>query len=255
MAKSSPQTNYFDLASKLIKVLNTLIISITIFSIGFTLLDNGVVVNILSILAIFTLGILNLIISHYREKAETIRRRDFIDNSFGSNLHHESSKEYYDNEEVNQGLYKLAVNLFENTLFSSTITEKMKKKAMKKSIIPAVVIIGFSFYGFANSQMALPILQLFLSSLFLKEIYIIWVYNQRVEEVFDKMKRLFNKGKVTPKNIKKYEAEILSLWVENECNISDLKLLLDNKIYDEVNPSLTKEWEKIKEKYEIKGEK
>ncbi|BDU50897.1 hypothetical protein [Haliovirga abyssi] len=250
MAKSSPQTNFFMKSLYLDRWYNKIFILIIFLSIIFIFLKLDILVNILSILFIIVLGVLKYLIDFYREKGEIIRRRDFIDNSFGSKLHYENSEGYYDNEEIEEGLYKTIVNLFENTFFSKEISEKMKQKVLYNSIIPGIIIIGFSVLGFANSQIALPILQLFLSKIFIMKTINVWNYNKNTEDIFNRIIMLFNELKI--EEIGKYEPQILNLWIEYECSISNYKLFLDSKIYNELNPILIEKWNIMKEKYKIK---
>lgn len=46
-------------------------------------------------------------------------------------------------------------------------------------------------------------------------------------------------------------AEIIKLYIEYESNISDLKILLDSKIYCSLNEELTAKWNLMKENYNI----
>src|ERR1700757_3490032 len=46
-------------------------------------------------------------------KAEMKRRLDWLDNSFGTNFSGKKSQNYFTNEHISPGLYKLAVNCFE----------------------------------------------------------------------------------------------------------------------------------------------
>lgn len=251
MAKSSPQTNYFMRAKNLNKWYENLFIGIFLLSIIFTYFKIKILGDIFSIIFIFVLGILKYLIKHYQEKAEVIRRKDFIDNSFGTKLHNQSSIEYYDNEEIEKGLYKMMVNLFENSLFSKEVSDKMKSKAMVHSIIPSIIVLGFAIFGFSRNQIALPILQLFLSQLFILKVIIIWEYNKKVENTFNKILNLFDSPKKIKEDIINYKPQILNILVEYECNISNSNLFLDGKIFDKLNPELTKEWEDMKNRYKI----
>jgi hypothetical protein len=51
-------------------------------------------------------------------QADSKRRDDFIDNSFGSTFSTNASVGYFDTDEIRPGLYKAASNLFENCFFN-----------------------------------------------------------------------------------------------------------------------------------------
>lgn len=82
----------------------------------------GQIVNIIFLISFFfSEGIVDLILVPISDNK---RRDDFLDNSIGSNLSLRQSVAYYDNDEVTQGLYKVAVNLFENCFFTHSLTKK-----------------------------------------------------------------------------------------------------------------------------------
>lgn len=251
MAKSSPQTNYFMKALGLNKYYEKLLIIAMILSLVFIYIGENKLLILLSVLSIVGFIALEYVISNYQEKAETIRRKDFIDNAFGTKLSNENSEEYYDNEEIEKGLYKALLNLFENSLFSKEISEKMLERKLKRSIIPALILIISAVYGFLGNQLMIPILQLFLSKEFLCKNIKLKSYNEKVENIYNNIATLCDTTKLSNKNILKYEPHILNIWIEYESNISSSKLFLDGKIYNDLNPELTKKWNKIKIKYKF----
>ncbi|MDP0505815.1 MAG: hypothetical protein Q7K47_01180 [Fusobacterium sp. JB019] len=251
MAKSSPQTNYFMKALTLNKYYEKLLIIAMVLSLIFIYIGENKLLILLSILSIVGFIALEHVISNYQAKAETIRRKDFIDNAFGTKLLNENSEGYYDNEEIEKGLYKALLNLFENSLFSKEISEKMLEQKLKKSIIPALILMISAVYGFLGNQLMIPILQLFLSKEFLCKNIKLNNYNKKVENIYNNIATLCDTAKLNSKNILKYEPHILNIWIEYEANISNSKLFLDGKIYNELNPSLTKKWEKIKTDYKF----
>lgn len=252
MARFSPQTNFFQLSMKLKKTENYIFYSIFILSLIFTYLDNSKYVNYLSILSLIILTILKFIIEHYQEKGECSRRKDFFDNSFGSKFSVTSSLDYYDNNEIDTGLYKVLVNVYENSYFSSAITSAMKKSILVKNVFLIIIVIGFSIYGFKNSNFALPILQLFLSKYFIEDLITISNYNAKVESIFEKITSIFAEG-LSKNNINNTinQSKVISILIEYETNISHSKLFLDSKIFNKLNSELTNKWSEIKNKYEI----
>lgn len=246
MSKLCPQKNYFKIAQKFNKFYEITFKIIMLMSVIAIFLKLDILINIFSILSLVILGILKYLVQYNQEKAETIRRKDFIDNSFGTKLHEKSSIEYYDNDEIEEGFYKMSINLFENVFFSSKVSQKMKSKALISSIIPGFIVLGFAIFGFFSSPIALPILQIFLSQLFLSKLVLINDYNKKIEIFFDQLKKIFNSS-----DLLRSQPEIISILIAYESNISNHKLFLDDKIFEKLNPKLTEEWNEIKKKYGI----
>lgn len=252
MALFSPQTDYFKVAANLKKAASISFFIIFSLSLLFTFFNSNTLINTLSILALILIFLFDIFIEYYREKGELNRRKDFIDNSFGTKLSINSSILYYDNEEICDGLYKALVNVFENSFFSLKITNKMKNQALCKNIIMLVLVVICAFYGFSNSSLALPILQLFLSKYFIEDILTLFKYNSKVEYIFQDIVRLFSNGlskRTLTTNLT--QATVIHILIEYEANIANSKLFLDTKIFNKLNSSLTNEWIKIKEKYSI----
>ncbi|WP_394900163.1 hypothetical protein, partial [Clostridium butyricum] len=80
-------------------------------------ISNDIFTNYLSIFSLIFLSILRYTREYYQEKGEAIRRADLIDNSFGTKLSIKSSLDYYSNDDVNNSLYKILINIFENCFF------------------------------------------------------------------------------------------------------------------------------------------
>ena len=218
----------------------------------FTFLEVNLIIDSISILALFMLLILEHIATYIIFQAEQTRRNDYFDNSFGTNYGYDPSQNYYDTDEINYGLYKMITNTFESAFFSLEISKRMFYKKLKINIVFFPIIICLAIYGFIQTSLSLPILQLFLSKFFLVELLDIYKYNSRVEKVFSDLKRLFTNNLInTTESIEKNMAEIIKLYIEYESNISDLKILLDSKIYCSLNEELTAKWNLMKENYNI----
>lgn len=170
MAKYSPQTNYFKTSQKLTKVYNISYSLIFMLSILATAFKVSVIIDYLGVVAIVFLTILEGISQDFKLKAEKVRRKDFIDNSFGTSFVHDSSKEYYDNDEIKYGMKKSIINLFENSYFSFNVSKEMFRRSIAKNLIFLLGILLMVGYGLSRNEFAIPILQLFLSRYFLLDI-------------------------------------------------------------------------------------
>lgn len=250
---TTPHKNYFDIASKYRILYKGLFWLSVVLSIVFTKFKIEDAVNWISIFSLVSLLSIDRIIRHYAFKAEETRRMDFFDNSFGTHYSHISSSEYYDTDEILNGPYKMIANTFESSLFTMEISSRMKNSAMLRNLLFFFVIVGFAIYGFSRVSIAIPLLQLFLSKDFVVELLDLHFYNNRVENIFNDLKKLFDRGLVNnQESVNKNLSEIIRIYMEYETNISDMKIQLSSKVYNSMNQDLTKEWERMKEKYSIK---
>ena len=102
------------------------------------------------------------------------RRKGFIDNSLGSHFLNKPVTNYYDNDTIDLGPYKMLVNCFENCFFTYSLVKATLLKEVLFSSLPFLFFLFFAFYGIGNYRFAMPLLQLFLStSFFIKTVYYI----------------------------------------------------------------------------------
>ena len=64
------------------------------------------------------------------------RRKGFIDNSLGTKLLEKPVLNYYDNDSIEKGPYKMLVNCYENCFFTYNIIKVMLPKMAIKNTIP-----------------------------------------------------------------------------------------------------------------------
>lgn len=122
-------------------------------------------INNINIFFIISFAVLSFLSDIFFYQASIQRREDFIDNSFNSNIAEDRSKEYYTNENITSGMYKIAVNSFENAFFSYNIASKMTPKLWVKHVTFALLVLIFAVFGYNDAfilliQLTLPILLL-----------------------------------------------------------------------------------------------
>lgn len=250
---NSPQTNYFQLASKYQKIYDILFLIIGILTIILNFINANKILNLISIFGFVILLIIERNIQSFKNSAEEIRRMDFIDNSLGTRYIENSSEGYYDTSEIEHGLYKMMTNVFENSFFSFEISKNMYIKTKINQSIVVIILIGFSVFGFLKAEYIGAILQILLSRQIILKLFDLQEYNQKTNAIFNDLKKLFDSGfQNTTESINENLPEIIKIYMEYETNISDKKLSLNSKIYMEMNEELTERWNKIKIKYEIK---
>ena len=156
---------------------------------------------------------------------------------------------YYDNDSIEKGPYKMLVNCYENCFFTYNIIKVMlPKMAIKNTILFGLLLI-FAYYGIKDNVVAIPFLQLFLSSLFLIELIYHIAFFFRLKNLCDKFKQIFS----TPKSTKnKTIQDAIYMVLEYETTLAYKKSPNSNSVYKKLNNKLTEEWSCIKQNYDIR---
>jgi hypothetical protein len=209
------------------------------------------IINILNIIGISLFFILEIIcdlilIPH----ADNKRRDDFIDNSFGSSFSTSSSIAYYDNDEVNKGLYKAAVNLFENVFFSYSL---VKATTITKIFFPSIIVVVmaiFSYYGLKEVPYALSVLQALFSANILGLLIKHLIMLNRLSTIQDYWISLFQHEDMKLNTVR-YQSYIYRYWLQYEALQSKINSDISERLYIRLNPILSQEWHEIKKKYNI----
>lgn len=195
-------------------------------------------------------AILTFISDYIFYNASLQRREDFIDNSFGTSIAEDRSSGYYTNDEITAGIYKMAVNGFENSLFTYNITNKMTSALWSKNIIFSILILTFAIFGYNNAFILL--IELTLPILLLQQAIKHTLFVYRIKRVFENYRRMFNNLK-NESNPKFKRPEIILNILDYETTITYGAILLDSKIYKKLNPELSSKWDLMKLEYDIES--
>jgi hypothetical protein len=258
MADFAPQHNLYKVIGNLRTVAQWIFWLILVFSIipvSFKeFCDKHNLLHLVSILNIIGISIYFIIETTIEyillPLADSKRRDDFIDNSFGSMISTNSSVGYYDNDEVNQGLYKAAVNLFENCFFTFSLVRIM---TIRKIVVPSVMlilIVVFAYYGFKEVPFALTILQALFSASILGELVKHLILINRLSNIQDSWVSLFHNEDLK-QNTLRYHAHIYRYWLQYEALHSKINANIPDGVFNTHNENLTDEWGKMKSRYRI----
>lgn len=209
------------------------------------LMDKVNALNSLGILAYFALDLTS---SYLLQKAEMLRRLVFIDNSFGVNLTGKKSAGYFTNESLTPGVYKMAVNCFENSFFSHVISSKMLVRLALKNIPIAAVFIAAASMG--EAKIVNLIFQLSLPVVLVQQLVKLAFYVSTTETVLNNFKTLFSDLRGNPPSDQR-TPEILRNVIQYETNISWGSIPLSSALFDKFNEELSIEWERMKNEYQI----
>ena len=158
------------------------------------------------------------------------RRKGFIDNSLGSKFLEKATQNYYSNDEINVGPYKMLVNCCENCYFTFNIAKAMLPIIVLKNIFFSIVALAIAYFGINITELV-------------HHINFVVKLNQLFEKFLDAF--------VNIKDNSLFLQQAVLLYVEYETVLAYNKAPLSDKVYNKLNQKLTKEWEEIKERYEI----
>jgi len=206
--------------------------------------------NVLNYISIIGYGLLYIAVEIIMQPmAANERRKGFIDNSLGTKLLEKPVLNYYDNDSIEKGPYKMLVNCYENCFFTYNIIKAMLPKMIAKNAILFILLLIFAYYGIKDNIVAIPFLQLFLSSLFLIELIYHVLFFFKLKNLCDRFKQIFSDSKLT-KNKTIQDAVYMAL--EYETTLAYNKSPNSNSVYQKLNQKLTDEWNSIKEHYDIR---
>lgn len=193
-----------------------------------------------SILSIASIAyfILDLIQNFLFQKAESIRRKDFIDNSLATQLSDENSVGYYSNDNVSYGILKMGANCFENSFYTKEITNRMKLPMVIKTGI--VVVLFLTAIFFTSHKILSAISQLALPFTIVQQMVRLFFYNARVAKVFEEFKIVFSGTKPIPTDLLIYPV------LEYEATLGWGGILPNSNIFNKLTPELKRKWESIK---------
>lgn len=201
-------------------------------------------VSVLSVLYIA----LDLLVNHKFYRAEKGRRIDFIDHAFKTNFSGDRSRGYYNPGGINEGVYKMSVQTFENSLFS---TNSAKKMTMSKWTYATIVLIVFLVSaclgekGWVNN-----LLQLAAAGILVQQAFKFQYFSNRIEDIHSDFKTLFNNlTDVTDKS--KHEGEMVKNVLNYETTLAWGSMILDSEIFNKDNDELSRRWEQMKLDYKI----
>jgi len=198
----------------------------------------------LSFLSI-TYFLTDLLQNYLFQLAEVHRRNDFLDNSLETTLADKNSEGYFSNDNLDSGVYKLGVNSFENSFLTKSITSSMLAPMIIKSTL---IIFLFIFLVLFTDHMTLSILmQVALPLTILQQSVRLITLHLRVKLIFNQFKMIF-----TSVNSSKQDSYLITNVINYESTLAWGGILLDSKIYDKKNETLSQEWERIKTKHRIK---
>jgi hypothetical protein len=249
MSRSDPiRQNYYAAVQTAENVSDRLFLLGALLSFGTLLIDRTkypeiydvvLLVFSLSVVALFTLGIILRL--YLTPRAEDKRRQDFFSSACNVSLIHQQTDGYYNND-FKDPIKRMAAQVLENSLFTKEITLRMARRERMKVGVYLLVWLVLLHYRRTDLGWIVAASQAILSEQILsKWLRIEWL-RIRAEKTFDDVFKLFQ----TRPAIVQFNAHALDAVSMYESAKATAAVTLSSKIFDELNTSLSAEWDKIK---------
>lgn len=213
---------------------------------NYKLIDFSNIFNTINSFFIVIYAILTFITEYVLLGASSYKRQDFIDNSFNTSYSEEKTESYFSNDNLEFGILKMGINCFENTLFTYHISKKMLIHILIKNSIISTIFLAITLSG--NRSLVVMFLQLALPFLLLSKAFKHFLFVNKIERIYENFRKMFNNFS---KDSKTVVPEILLNVIEYESILSWANILLDTKIYDNLNKDLSIKWNNLKKEYNL----
>jgi hypothetical protein len=205
------------------------------------LIEISKVISYVSMIGFLVINLLTKILFHNIEKR---KRNDLIDNSFGTTYSDENTSGYYNNQETENGIKKLALNSYE----SSFHTENTLKYMLYKNLIILVLMcIPFllSIFTKGGSDIVRLLFEISIPITLFSQFVIVLIYYLNVSEINERFKiELTNIGvkKLKENHIPKLIIPIMEYYsIKSWANTN-----LDSKIFKKYNDQISEKWKQRK---------
>lgn len=196
------------------------------------------ILQIATLLAAIGLFILGLAIRlYFMPRAESQRLSDFFGRGFDVDLGGHRTQHYYNNE-LQKPVHRLAAQVLENALFSKEITRRMCHAERWHATLYFSVLLGCIVFKRSEYEFMIIVVQIVLSeNLFSKFIRLEWLRG-KCEDTYKAAWELLS----APPSTAAMNARTLEVIATYETAKANAGILLDEKVFEEMNPVLTKAW-------------
>ena len=249
MSRSDPiRTNYFDAVQQAENVSNWLFYVNAVLSFCTLLVDQKahpdaynlvLLLFSISVVAMFALGLILRL--YLTPRAEDKRRQDFFSSACNVSLIHQQTDGYYNND-FRDPIKRMAAQVLENSLFSKEIALRMARLERRNVAIYALIWLVLML----NRRTDLGWIVAASQAIFSEQILSKWLRLEwlrvRLEKTFDDVYRLFQ-PKPPVAQFNAHALDALSMYETAKANAA---ITLSSEIFDDLNPTLSAEWEKVK---------
>lgn len=206
------------------------------------------VAKVVSYVTMIAYLIINLIAKVLFHTAEKRKRNDLIDNAFGTNYSDENTEGYYNNDETENGIKKLALNSYESSFHTENTLKFMVNKDL---IILAIVSVPFflSIFSKGGSDIVRLLFEISIPITLLSQFIVLLIYYFNVIAINERFKIEFTNigtSNLNENDIPKLLIPIMEYYsIKSWANTN-----LDSKIFNKHNAKISDNWKSRKETFE-----
>lgn len=193
----------------------------------------------LIVLAIFIVGLTLRL--YVMPRAEDARRQDFFSSACRVHIIHQQTDGYYNND-CKDPIKRMAAQVLENSLFSKTIALRMARRERARVAVYAAVWLVLIHYRQTDVGWIVAASQaVFSEQILSKWLRLEWL-RTRFEKTFGDVYRLFQLKPAVPR----FNAQALDALSMYETAKANAAITLSSRMFDELNPSLSEEWNHVR---------
>lgn len=183
---------------------------------------------------------------YFWPRAEDPRRKDFLSYCLSTNLTHLRTTGYYNNNEANP-IRRMGAAVLENTLFTRSVALGMLKSARLWTVLYIIVwLVAIEKRNTDLGWIAVAAQVLFSEQLFSRWLRMEWL-RWKCEEIHNNLLAIFVSG-ATPDAMQPF---VLDAFAGYETAKANAGILTSEKLFVKLNPSLSAEWDQIKQSANI----
>jgi hypothetical protein len=204
-------------------------------------------IQIAFLAAVLGLFILDIVVKlRLSPRAADARAQDFLSHAYGQDLLAARTAGYYNNN-AQLGMQKIAAQTFENTLFTQEISRVMFNRQIRLGVIYGLIfLVGIAYRGTPITLWCAAAQVLFGEQIFLRFIRLWWL-RRRAEQIHEDLRRLY----ISRSTGAQFDSIAMDAYTRYEMSKSTAGITLSSKIYSELNPRLTAEWDQLRARYAI----
>jgi len=185
----------------------------------------------------------------YQTEGNRILRASQLSDAFGVGIGEQMRDGYYNNN-LPKTTRRLAATTLENTLFATEILHVMLTKERIKNCMYFILLIALFVCRWPSTSWLLMLAQ----TVFSTDLILEWIrlerFRIRTSRVHAHLEQFFlqSGNAEQPSDT----AIVLAAFTDYECGKDEAVISLDQKVFDRLNPVLSKKWEGIKERLNIR---
>lgn len=184
---------------------------------------------------------------YFWPRAENPRRKDFLSYCLGKNLTHIRTIGYYNNDESHP-VRRMGAAVLENTHFTKRVTLKMLKNVRLWTVLYLIIW----FIALAERKTDLGWIAVAAQALFSEQLVSRWLRMEwlrwKCEEIYDNLLTGF--GSSADGDV--LQPYVLDAFCGYESAKTNAGILMSDKIFKKLNPTLSAEWDQIKKSTNIR---